>query len=127
MMHVQEIYLSKHEHDKLMYCGYGNTYLSAFRKRPKRGVAILISDVVNFEMIKEINNSEGRYVIVKGKVGNIEVALVNVYIPLDNDKALLNLLLEVIALEKEGILIPAGDLKMILNTKLGTKSNTRKQ
>lgn len=62
---LQETHLSQQEHAKLRKCGYRNAYFSTFKKRPKRGVAILISDVDNFEMINEINNSEGRYVIVR--------------------------------------------------------------
>lgn len=43
------------------------------------GVAILIPNSVQFEDYKQINDKNGRYVVVKGKLQNEIVKLVNVY------------------------------------------------
>ena len=102
---LQETHLTEQEHDKLRKFGFKNTLFSSFKKGPKRGVAILISNSVNFELIKEINDKEGRYVIAKGKLDNHLVTLVNVYVPPNSDRTFLKLLFEIIAQENEGILI----------------------
>uniref|UniRef100_A0A4W6EHY1 Endonuclease/exonuclease/phosphatase domain-containing protein n=1 Tax=Lates calcarifer TaxID=8187 RepID=A0A4W6EHY1_LATCA len=105
------------EHDKQRKFGFQDTLFSSFKKGPRRGVTILISNSVNFEVIKEINDTEERYVIVKGKIDDNVVALINVYVPPNCNRAFLELLFEIIALESEGILICAGDFNMILNAK----------
>lgn len=79
VIYLQETHLSQQEHDKLRKFGFKNTFFSSFKKGPKRGVAVLISTSVNFEVIKETGDKEGRYVIVKGK-------MVNVYVPPNSDR-----------------------------------------
>lgn len=88
-MHItflQETHLTKQEHEKLKRFGYKHTYYSSFKGNRKRGVAILISNSVKFESLKEIQDKDGRYVIVKGKVENNPMTLVNIYAPPDSDK-----------------------------------------
>ena len=125
VIYLQETHLTQQEHNKLRKFGFKNAFFSSFKKGPKRGVAILISNSVNFELIKEINDKEGRYVIAKGKLDNNLVTLVNVYVPPNSDKTFLKLLFEIIAQENEGILICAGDFNMILNAKLDTTNDKR--
>ncbi len=78
----QETHLSDIEHEKLRKMGFRNTFFSSFRKGKRRGVAILISNAVKFELISQINDKEGRFVLVKGKIDQKEVTLFNVYAPL---------------------------------------------
>lgn len=125
VIYLQETHLSYQEHDKLKKFGYKNVFFSSFKKGPKRGVAILISNSINFEVIREINDKEGRFVIVKAKLDNNLVTLVNVYVPPNSDQAFLKSLFEIIALENEGILVCAGDFNMILNAKLDTTNKNR--
>lgn len=122
---LQETHLSQQGHKKLTRFGFRNTYFSSYKKGPKRGVAILISNSVNFEIIKETSDNEGRYVIVKGKLDNSLITLVNVYVPPNSDKMYIRLLFENIASETEGILICAGDFNLVLNTKLDTTNSRR--
>ena len=66
---LQETHLSRPEHEKLKKFGYKHTYYSSNTTNTrKRGVAILISNQVNFECQKEINDKEGRFVIIKGTI-----------------------------------------------------------
>lgn len=78
---LQETHLTQQEHKKFRKFGFKNVFFSSCKKGPKRGVAILISNSISSEVIKEINDKEGRYVIVKGKLNNNLVTLVNVYVP----------------------------------------------
>ena len=52
VIYLQETHLTQQEHDKLRKFGFKNTFSSSFKTGPKRGVAILISNSVNFELIK---------------------------------------------------------------------------
>lgn len=125
VIYLQETHLSQQEHVKLKKFGDKNVFFSSFRKGPKRGVTILISNSINFELTKEINDKEGRYVVIKGKLDDNPVTLVNVYVPPQSDQGFLKLLFEIINVENEGILICAGDFNMILNAKLDTTNKNR--
>ena len=85
--YLQETHLSRTEHEKLKKFGYKHTYYSSNTTNTrKRGVAILISNQVNFECQKEINDKEGRCVIIKGTIDETKVTLVNIYAPPESDK-----------------------------------------
>lgn len=88
-MHItflQETHLTKQEHEKLKGFGYKHTYYSSYNGNRKREVAILISNSVKFENLKEIKDKDGRYIIVKGKVENNLMTLVNIYAPPESSK-----------------------------------------
>ena len=79
---IQETHLSHKEHEKLKTSGFRNTFHST--QSHKRGVAILKQNAVNWmrwmnECIKQMNDEEGQFVIVKGKLENEMVTLINVY------------------------------------------------
>ena len=59
---LQETHLSQEEHVKFKKLGYRNSFSSSFGHNHKRGVMILISNTVNFELIKEISDKKGRYI-----------------------------------------------------------------
>ena len=120
----QETHLSSLEHEKLKKLGFQNTYYSSHKSGWRRGVAILIPDVVNYEFISEVKDKEGRFVLVKGKLDNEEVTLLNVYAPPGSKKIFFKKLFELIVLETQGILIYGGDLNVQLQPKLDT-SNQR--
>lgn len=50
---LQETHMSNPEHEKLRKFGYSNIYYSSCKNSRKRGVAITISNSLNFELIKE--------------------------------------------------------------------------
>jgi len=86
-------------------------------------VAILISNAVQFELHKEVRDKEGRYVLVKGKLENAVVTLVNVYAPPESNTFILKNQFDVIAFETEGILICGGDFNVVLNHTIDTSSH----
>lgn len=55
-------HLSPSEQDKLKKYGYRQTFYSSFKKFFKKGVSILIYNSLNFDLLKEISDKEGRYV-----------------------------------------------------------------
>ena len=121
---IQETHLSKEEHEKLKKFGYRNTFYSTCRQSRKRGVAILIQNSVNFECLKETGDKEGRYIIVKGKLENEMVTLINVYAPPESDKLFFKTLFTDIASESEGMVMCAGDFNVILDTHYSSTHNT---
>lgn len=86
---LQETHLSKKEHEKFKKLGYVNSFYSSCKNSRRRGVITLLPNFVNFELIKEEVDREGRYVIVKGRIDSVLVSLINVYAPPESDKTFL--------------------------------------
>lgn len=122
---LQETHLTKAEHEKLKKFGYKNTFYSSYTNARKRGVAILMSNVIKFECIKEIKDKEGTYIIVKGKIDQIIITLVNIYAPPGSNKDYFKSLFDTIALEAEGICICGGDLNVLMDHDMDTTSLKR--
>lgn len=59
-----------------------NTNISPHSKKGNaKGVAILVSNNVNFQFSSQTSDNEGQYVLVKGFIDHKEVTLLNVYRP----------------------------------------------
>ena len=122
---MQETHLSQQEHEKLKRFGFKNTFYNSYVKSHRRGIAILVANKFKFESFKEIKEKKGRYLIVKGRIEQDIVTLVNVYAPPDTNKLFFKSLTDVIALEAEGVCICGGDFNIVLNQHLDTTSLTR--
>lgn len=75
----QETHLTDQEHEKIKNMGFKHTYYSSFKAGRKRGVAILIPNKVHFEFQSETKDKEGRFIMVKGKLDDKDLTLLNVY------------------------------------------------
>ena len=51
------------------------------RKKKKAGVAILISDKIDFKATKIKRDKEGHYIMVKGLIKQEELTILNIYGP----------------------------------------------
>ena len=122
---LQETHLPQQEHEKLKRRGFRNTFYSSYRPSQKRGVAILITNAVQFECLKEIRDNEGRFVLIKGKLENTMVTMINVYAPPESTKCFFKTQFDTIAIETEGILICGGDYNVVMNHNLDTTSTKR--
>ena len=47
----------------------------------KAGVAILISDKMDFEIKAVKRDKEGRYIMIKGSIQEEDIAIINIYAP----------------------------------------------
>ena len=46
----------------------------------------MISNSLNFELIMKKSDTQGRYVIIKGRIDNILVTFANIYTPPESDR-----------------------------------------
>ena len=122
---LQETHMSKQEHEKLKKFGYSNSYFSTCKNNRRRRVVTMISNSLHFDLIKEKRDDDGRYVIVKGRMDNVLVTLVNVYTPPESDRTFFKKLFDLIVSESEGVLICSGDWNTILNYHLDTTSKNK--
>ncbi len=69
----QEIHLNSVEHEKLKQMGFKNVFYSSYMKGNRRGIAIQISNSVNFRLSFPIKS---HYVLVKGFLDQHKVTLI---------------------------------------------------
>ena len=50
-------------------------------KRPKAGVAILISDKIDFKTKAVKRDKEGHYIMIKGSIQEEDITIINIYAP----------------------------------------------
>lgn len=125
IIYLQETHLSEIEHGKLKNFGFSNTFYSSFRGGSKKGVAILISNRIKFECLKEIKDKNGTYVMVRGELEEQMVTLFNIYPPPESDKSFYKNVFDLVSRETEGILICGGDWNVVLNSILDSTSSKR--
>lgn len=84
-------------------------------------MATLIYDAVNYEHISEHKDSEGRFVMVTGKIEG-SVSLLNVYVPPGSDWSFYKHIIDLMTTKSQGILICGGDFNIRLNPKIDSSN-----
>lgn len=121
IVYLQETHLRIHDHLLLRRRWVGQVFHSKFQGKA-RGVAILIHRSVPFVCSEVIADSNGRFVIVSGKISNFPVILANVYAPnWDNDNFFRHLF-SVLPDTSSHHLILGGDFNCWINPKLDRSS-----
>uniref|UniRef100_A0A9L0R3T4 exodeoxyribonuclease III n=1 Tax=Equus caballus TaxID=9796 RepID=A0A9L0R3T4_HORSE len=77
---LQETHLSPKDKHRLRVKGW-RTILQANNKQKKAGVAILISDKIDFKTKTVTRNKDRHYVMIKGTIQQENITLVNIYAP----------------------------------------------
>ena len=77
---LQGTHLSSNDKYRLREKGW-KTILQVNGKQKKAGVAVLISDKVDFKIKKAMRDKEGQYIMIKGTLHQEEITLINIYAP----------------------------------------------
>uniref|UniRef100_A0A5F9DKE6 RNA-directed DNA polymerase n=1 Tax=Oryctolagus cuniculus TaxID=9986 RepID=A0A5F9DKE6_RABIT len=77
---LQETHLSNKDPYRLKVKGWKKIY-HANRNEKRAGVAILISDTINFTTKTIKRDKEGHYIMIKGSIQQEEITIINVYAP----------------------------------------------
>lgn len=70
---VLQTHLTAQEHEKLKMMFFSRVYSSSYKSGHRRGVATLISQQIPFELVSKITDKEGRYMVVSGKIFDINI------------------------------------------------------
>ncbi|KAF7653255.1 hypothetical protein LDENG_00085580 [Lucifuga dentata] len=119
---LQETHLSESEHAKFKKMGFRYVYFS-YKLGHKRGVAILISNGLNYKHIAETKDESGRYVKVTGRIEGNEITLLNVYAP-PGSEWLLYRQIFVLMVNSQGVVICGGDFNIRLNPLLDSSGTS---
>ena len=80
----------------------------------KAGVAILISDKVNFKIKNAIRDKEGHYIMIKGSIQEEDITIINIYAPNIGAPQYIRRLLTVIKEEINSNTVIMGDFNISL-------------
>ena len=116
--YLQESHLSDEEHKKLIRSWASQVFFSSHPSGRRCGVAILVHKMVQFTLVSQFNDREGRYILVNGTIEGTEVSLLNVYAPNDNNPQFITSLFKLIVEKSKGILLFGGDMNTILSQSL---------
>lgn len=99
---------------------YPISYHSTYTEAKSRGVSILISARIPWTH----TDTQGRYLFLKGQMGDMKVTLANLFVPNDHQDTFLISHLERLMQFSEGQLIVGGDLNIPLTSAEDTSSGT---
>ena len=115
---LQETHLSDVEHEKLKKSWADKVYYSSHRSGRKRGVSILIHRQINFTQTLIHKDNEGRYILINGQIDGIEVSLLNVYAPNEDDPAFIQTIFNIIVQYSTGLLLMGGDFNCVVSQQM---------
>ena len=75
---LQETHFEPKDTFRLKVKGW-NTILHANGPQKKAGVAILISDRLDFKLKTIVRDTEGHYIILKGCIQQVDMTIINIY------------------------------------------------
>lgn len=116
--YIQETHLNDSEHAKLNRMGFKHVYSSSYGSGHRRGVAILMASGLNYEHLSEFSDTEGRFVMIIGKLEGTIISLMNVYAPPGSSWVFYRKIFDLMATKAQGVMICGGDFNMHLNPKL---------
>ena len=77
---LQETHLKPRDTYRLKMKGWKKIF-HANRDQNKTGVAILISDKIDFEIKAVKRDKEGHYIMIKGSIQEEDITIINIYVP----------------------------------------------
>ena len=89
----------------------------------KAGVAILISDKIDFKMKNILRDNEGHYLMIKGSIQEDDITILNIYVPNTGSPQYIRELLTTLKGQVDNNTIIVGDF----NTPLTAKDRSYRQ
>lgn len=87
---------------------------------------MLVKNNIPFQSEKTIVDKEGRYILIKGKIDNEVLTLINVYKPPEQGSDLISKIIDFISVEAKGIMVMGGgNLNLVMNSKLDCQRNVK--
>ena len=77
---LQETHLKRKDTYRLKVKGWKKIF-HANNKEKKAGVAVLVSDKIDFKTKKVTRDKEGHYIMIKGSIQQEDITIINIYAP----------------------------------------------
>uniref|UniRef100_A0A8C5PT54 Reverse transcriptase domain-containing protein n=1 Tax=Leptobrachium leishanense TaxID=445787 RepID=A0A8C5PT54_9ANUR len=95
---------------------YSQNFYSNYGASKARGVAILLARHIPFTVIQQQQDANGRFLFVKGTLGNQKITLANIYLPNRGQCAEFRSILTKLDRFREGLVICGGDFNVSLDS-----------
>ena len=119
---LQEIHFTSRDTYKLKVRGWKKIF-HANENQKKDGVAILISDKIDFKMKTILRAKEGHHVVIKGSIQEEDITILNIYAPNTGSPQYIRQLLTTLKGETDNNTIIVGDF----NTPLTAMDRSTRQ
>lgn len=119
---IQETHFRQDKVPTLKSRVFPSVYHAANQNAKSKGVSILLSNRLPWFFTDMINDPEGRFLFVKGRVGDVCITLATLYAPNEHQETFLGKALKQLITFTEGQLIIGGDLNVSLNPAEDTSS-----
>uniref|UniRef100_A0A803J7S1 exodeoxyribonuclease III n=1 Tax=Xenopus tropicalis TaxID=8364 RepID=A0A803J7S1_XENTR len=126
LIFIQETHFKKSNHPNFYNRKYPHNY-HAYSKTKSKGVSILISSKIPFQMHQMYADPLGRYLMLICNIGDQMYTLINIYVPNDNQLQYLNKTLTHLLEHKRGKCIVAGDFNSIMDPTQDIARTVKKQ
>ena len=114
---LQETHLNLEESNKWKQRWVGQVFPSP-GSRGTRGVSILISKKISFELTDLVSDKEGRYLVLRGKLQNEKCTLVNIYAPNSAQASFMCPLITILAQYTDSPILMGGDFNLVKDASL---------
>lgn len=111
---IQETHVTDSEAAKLKREWVGQIFHSSYSSK-KHGVAILVHKSLNFVVVKEQKDTEGRIIYLQAKINGVQVTLCNIYAPNAEDPRFFHEVNKLVGNDSCGNIIIAGDFNQVLD------------
>lgn len=108
---IQETHFAGEEAAKLKRGWVGHIFHSSFSSK-RNGVTILVNKNLNFVLLREVKDNEGRMICVQAMVNGTKMILCNIYAPNKGDPLFFHQVNKLLG-EFEGHIILAGDFNQV--------------
>ena len=111
---IQETHLTCKDKHRLKIKGWKKIYQANGEKKKKEGVAILVSDKMDFKPTKIKRDKERHYIMVKGSMQQGELMILNIYAPNTGAPRYIKQVLNVLQRDLDSDTIMLGDFNTLL-------------
>ena len=111
---LQDTHLVEKDYDNVKAI-WGNNCIIHGVKTNSRGVAVLLNNSFDFEIIQIKKDSEGNFLQLVLKIGSMTLDLICIYAPNKDDPTFFDYLHECIACSKADHILVCGDFNLVLN------------
>lgn len=106
------------EHQKLTREWGGQIFSASYGNRKRRGVAVLRHKSIGLIPDNIHVDKEGRHVMVVGTIGDINITIMNLYAPNEDNPTFFKGIASLLAEHSKGIIIVGGDFNCVINRKI---------
>ena len=123
---IQETHISQESNLKISSPEYPLWYYGDSPTKLAKGVAIGFAKEVRFVLVERKVDPEGRYLLLRGKINEVDYSIANIYCPNKNSMRFLKGVIEMFMDFRMGPVVVAGDMNLCLDPDVDCTSRVQR-